>query len=802
MSFGRGNGSLNRLATNSPMSSSDANHENRVPDRESSGAFAPTIDSSAGAPSSGYEPTQDGSAAPQEFIDSQDATERLPVVAGYEFIEEIARGGMGVVYKGRDLKLNRTVAIKMILSGQFASQDQLRRFFVEAAAAARLDHSGIVPVYEMGQSEGRHFLTMKYAEGGSLADQLDAFAADPRAAVDLLAKVARAVHHAHQRGILHRDLKPPNILLDRDGEPLLSDLGLAKPIEGDSNITQTGAIVGTPSYMPPEQAAGKSEITTAADIYSLGAILFELLTGRLVFEGNTPVETVMKVLQETAPTPRGIDPRVDTRLGLICQKCLRRDPGSRYSSAAALADDLENWLAGRPISVVPPSVATAAFDWLRQNLRTALGAVIVGSVAGIVISLLIMLATTRTNMEGVYKYFPEERPWTLNLYSWTNSIPSSVRPLFQFVLMFVLAVVGLVNAAVVRPRSTDIAWAAGILAGLFAAVFSYAITLGTQPMIVTVIDPIRADTLLMSRTVWGESEGSVERARRAMLRRYPGLKDAPADKRSDLLFAKLTFDQVGGVPLGLWAGMIVVTMIVVAPIVGGTILARWLYQQLGSVGNTIGRYCEVAPLATACLVLIVIDLVPRTMSAPWPVRLLFYSAMLFSLGIGIRGWKWYVRIPIHGVWIALLVVNVSETRKTASAGVHAAKAAVRGDYQRSAEMIERYLAHAPSDGVRFQAAIARLYVGDETGYVTHCRYMISSYDDSFDEAFFSDRIAKTCLLRPDLQTNLPLVYELAEIASSYEDHALRNWFFMCRGLSEYRQRNFTEAVDWCRRARR
>ena len=367
--------------------------------------------------------------------------------------------------------------------------------------------------------------------------------------------------------------------------------------------------------------------------------------------------------------------------------------------------------------------------------------------------------------------------------------------------MFCLAVVGLVNAAVVRPKNTDIAWAAGILAGLFAAVFSYAISLGTQPMIVTVIDPIKADTLLMSRTVWGESEGSVERARRAMLRRYPGLKDAPADKRSRLLFAKLTFDQVAGVPLGLWAGMIVVTMIVVLPVVGGTILARWLYQQLDSVGDTIGRYCEVAPLATACLVLMVIDQVPGNMSAPWPFRLLFYSAMLFSLVIGIRGWKWYVRIPLHGVWIVLLVLTVGEARKTASAGVHAAKATVQDDYQRAAEMIERYLAHVPSDGGRFQAAVARLYVGDEAGYVKHCQFMLSSYGDSFDEAIFSDRIAKTCLLRPDLQTNLPLVYQLAEIASSYEDHPFRKWFFMCRGLSEYRQRNFTKAIKWCRRAR-
>ena len=210
----------------------------------------------------------------------------------YELISEIARGGMGVVYKARHQRLNRIAALKMIISGRFSSEDELRRFHIEAESAARLDHPGIVPVYEIGEVEGQPFFAMKYIEGGSLAEQMDQLREHPREAMALLAKVARGVHHAHQRGVLHRDLKPGNILLDEMGEPLITDLGLAKSTTNDSNLTNTGAVMGTPSYMPPEQAAGGG-VTTAADIYSLGAIMYQLLTGEPPHKGESAMETMM-----------------------------------------------------------------------------------------------------------------------------------------------------------------------------------------------------------------------------------------------------------------------------------------------------------------------------------------------------------------------------------------------------------------------------------------------------------------------------------------------------------------------------
>jgi serine/threonine-protein kinase len=294
-----------------------------------------------------------------------------PSVPGYEILGELGRGGMGVVYKARQLGLNRLVALKMIRDGQLASAADRQRFHAEAEAVACLDHPSIVPIYEVGERQGQPYFSMKLVEGGSLAEQLPRLARDPRSAVALLARVARAVHHAHQLGFLHRDLKPGNVLLDADGQPHVTDFGLARRVEGGSGLTQTGAIVGTPSYMAPEQAAGTKGLTTAADVYSLGAILYEILTGRPPFQAESALDTLLKVLDREPEPPRAVNPAADRDLELICLKCLARDPHQRYGSAEALAADLEHWLAGEPLSVRPPALGSLARLWLRQNFGAA-----------------------------------------------------------------------------------------------------------------------------------------------------------------------------------------------------------------------------------------------------------------------------------------------------------------------------------------------------------------------------------------------------------------------------------------------
>ncbi len=277
----------------------------------------------------------------------------------YELLEQIAHGGMGIVYRARQKSLNRIVAIKMILAGQFAGPDEIKRFYIEAEAAAHLDHPGIVPVFEVGAHEGQHYFSMGFVHGESLANKLKAGPVPPRVAAMYVRKIAAAVHVAHEQGIVHRDLKPGNVLLDKQGEPKVTDFGLAKRVEANSELTATGMVIGTPSYMPPEQAAGKlDQINASADIYSLGAILYALLTARPPFEAETQVETLMHVLHEEPVTPRKLAGGVPKDLEAICLKCLEKKAGNRYRSAADLENELQLFLAGEPVS--------ARNDWLRR----------------------------------------------------------------------------------------------------------------------------------------------------------------------------------------------------------------------------------------------------------------------------------------------------------------------------------------------------------------------------------------------------------------------------------------------------
>src|SRR6516164_465287 len=292
----------------------------------------------------------------------------LGELGDYELLEEIGRGAQGVVFHARQKSLNRSVALKVISLGQWASKAHLKRFRREAEAAASLDHSSIVPIYEVGERDGQCYFSMKFVEGGQLDEVVRLTPKPIRQAAELIAKVARTVHYAHEHGILHRDIKPGNILLDAKGEPHLTDFGLARLIESESSVTQTLDVLGTPSYMAPEQAVGNNAaVSSATDVYGLGAVLYQLLTGHPPFAGGTTYETI-KLLEDTEPRPlRLLNPKIDRDLSTICLKCLEKDPKRRYSSALALAEDLERWLARLPVVARPVSPLIRAWRWARRN---------------------------------------------------------------------------------------------------------------------------------------------------------------------------------------------------------------------------------------------------------------------------------------------------------------------------------------------------------------------------------------------------------------------------------------------------
>jgi serine/threonine-protein kinase len=338
----------------------------------------------------------------------------------FELLSELGRGGMGVVYKARQKSLNRIVALKMILRGELASTADLARFRGEAEAAARLDHPNIVAVHGFDECDGQAFFSMQYVEGTTLAQRVAAGPLPPREAAGLVAAVARAVHHAHQNGILHRDLKPGNVLLDREGRPHVSDFGLAKRVAGGASLTGSGAIVGTPSYMAPEQISrSHGMLGPASDVYSLGVILYELLTGRPPFQAATPVDTLMLVLEQEPVPPRFLNPGVDRELEVICLKCLQKAPGLRYPSAQQLAQDLEAFLQGEPITAWPSGLGYYVSRMLRQTHHAPV--LENWGLLWMWHSLKILLLCVVTNWmawQGVESHLPYLALWSLGLVTW------------------------------------------------------------------------------------------------------------------------------------------------------------------------------------------------------------------------------------------------------------------------------------------------------------------------------------------------------------------------------------------------
>ncbi len=337
-----------------------------APDESGRGEAGPRVDEAAGEAGGGQ------GAVAGEYSDR--LPERFPRPFGaYELLAEIGRGGMGVVFKARQQALDRMVAVKMILAHHLAAPEMVRRFRLEARAAARLEHSNIVHIHEVGCLHGQHYLVMEYVGGGNLAQRIAQGPVEPEEAATIVAEIARAVDHLHQAGIVHRDLKPSNVLLDDEGHPHVTDFGLAKLFEPGSETTATAGIAGTAGYMAPEQAAGHgARVGPAADVYGLGAILYEMLTGKPPFAGESMLDVLLEVVSREAASPRRLRPEVPVELELICMRCLAKRPEDRYDSAGALADDLDRFVRGEPLETRPPGVTRRLWSWTRRQPALAL----------------------------------------------------------------------------------------------------------------------------------------------------------------------------------------------------------------------------------------------------------------------------------------------------------------------------------------------------------------------------------------------------------------------------------------------
>jgi hypothetical protein len=542
----------------------------------------------------------------------------------------------------------------------------VQRFRSEAEAAARLDHPHIVPIYEVGEQDGQPYFSMKYVEGVSLAHQLPRLTQDERSAARLVAEVARAAHHAHQRGLIHRDLKPANVLIDGQGQPYVTDFGLAKRIEGGSNLTESGMIVGTPSYMPPEQVRGPAGLTTAADVYALGAILYEALIGRPPFQAEAPLDTLLQVLEREPIPPRTLNPRVDRDLELICLKCLAKDPQQRYGSAEALAADLERWLAGEPLQVRPPSLVTVLRFWLRQNFGAAGWIVIFGLLYGVLSGTLAWIRAgdfVLGPVADVYRRLPHLRPPWLLAITW--AAPSWLQSVIYYSAVGLISTAGLIIGWLVRPKNRAADVAAGSLTGFVCG--ATLLTLSGWPLVITLVAVGGVENDLKALSEAALAEPTADRARpgpaERLLRKYPDLREIPARERAKVFYVKVRADLIAGIPLGIWLGalgLLTMEMLVYAILV---MAAGPLLRQHGARPVVLLPYFERAFPTITLIFLSAGFVVAETLLSRivnfGPLRT-WYMALAGLLALAVtstlRSWPWPVRLLLHGSWLLALIL--------------------------------------------------------------------------------------------------------------------------------------------------
>jgi serine/threonine protein kinase len=591
---------------------------------------------------------------------------------GYEILGELGRGGMGVVYKARQVSLQRIVALKMILAGGHASSADLTRFRTEAEAIARVRHPSIVQIYEVGEHGGLPYFSLEYCGGGGLDRQLSRLLL-PRQAAELVKTLAGAVHAAHQAGIIHRDLKPANVLLGEDDTPKITDFGLAKKMEGGDGLTLSGAVMGTPSYMAPEQATGQSgRVTTLVDVYALGAILYECLAGRPPFRAATAIDTVLEVLEREPEPPSRFAPKIDRDLELICLKCLAKSPEQRYASADALAEDLGRWLSGEPVSVRPPGLATVLRLWLRHSFGAAGWTLPVGLAIGLIVSIavwLVMISPRLGPITRSYHKLSEVSPLWLTT-SWHT--PAWLSSCITLLALVTLGAMGLLVASVVRPLNRQADVAAGVVTGLVAAVTMFTLSFGWWSVLAATLGnkAVEDDLWWVSQAAWEEGVGpaagmgaAVKRPepgpRERLLTKYPSLEGFPAHQRGRILASKISCDVAAGIPRGIWFGMLASAFLCMVLGGFGTATAGRLLRRDGRLWRVLPGYLEVlVPLAALCAQVFLLLLVPM-LNVPRNLPLWHFALVICLTALAITGalrhWPWPVRVLAQTAWIAALL---------------------------------------------------------------------------------------------------------------------------------------------------
>ncbi|MGB7325024.1 MAG: protein kinase [Rubripirellula sp.] len=577
--------------------------------------------------------------------------ERIRYFGDYEIVDEIARGGMGVVYRARQISLNREIALKMILSGNIAGEDQIRRFQIEAESAAGLDHPGIVPIYDIGNFDGQHYFSMKLIEGESLSEVGTNIGQDPSRIIDVVAKTALAVHHAHQRGILHRDLKPANVLIDTDGDPVVTDFGLARSTEHDHGITQTGAVMGTPGFMSPEQATGGS-VTTATDVYSLGAILYQLLCGRPPHQKDTMLETLRSVVDEAPPSPRSFNADVHSDLELICLHCLSKDPTQRYESAVDLATDLRAFEAGQPLMVRPPSVIEIMRAWLNKNFGNVIWIPVIATVVGVLFGGLMWAGTIGSDyasrLDTYDKFAPSDRPWLAKDYSF-------LRPISIPLMLLLTTTIGWATARLVKTKNALADIGSGLAVGLLAGLLAFVSGFGPAFIRGMTAGP-REDSVVIRQLAF--PEGNTERnVRQFVNEKYPSLRSVPTSELPDLLFRKAEGDTEAAIMNGTILGTLVSLMIFALLGVAQTWVAGRLIRNEGPWRSRIGYVCFTVVMV--CVLFLLGSNFATWVSIgagyiiDWFIPLCFLAAATFALATVYRRWPTAIQLVSALVTVGL-----------------------------------------------------------------------------------------------------------------------------------------------------